>query len=272
MDQSPQSGDPEDSDSRKKESDCKDDLILFYLVNESALPCVSSQFLREPYEALGSNRSAEKKSAFSITMDARAMVDQPPRLLTFGSDPKECNISLQSASIEAIHCVVWAQLNSGPNILVIANHSGQVIQYWDADSLKKTTVESIDPHSHRAVKDLLGLRIGPYWFSVHYCREESQSRKLEQWFREQMWTPVTREIFNYQVGQQKPEWCRMGIAGEGANGEITKQMEMHTGLVLAFKQFSIKTAWQHRLAAQEIGFMKALRHVSGIILTTVSHY
>ena len=265
MDGSPQSDNPEDLDGRNEESDSGDDLVLFYLVNESAHPCISSQFIREPYDALDSKGSVKKKDALCITMDTRAKVDRPLRLITFGSDPGQCNISLQSVNIDAVHCIVWSQLNSGPNILVLANHSDQVIQYWDASSLKTRMVETVKPHSHRAVKDLLGLRIGPYWFSVHYCREKSRTRKLERWFRQQMWTPVTREMFNSQVGELKPEWRTMGTAGEGANGEVVKQMEMHTGLVLAFKQFCIKTPWQHQLAAQEIGFIQALHHVSDII-------
>ena len=251
----------------RSDSKVDDHLVLFQLNNETRLPCVSTSYSSKLCDSPGSEGSAEHKEAFCITLDPSTAIDQPHRLITFGSDPRQCNMLLQSLSIEPVHCAVWTQLNSGPNVLVISNHSGQIMQYWDTDSLRKRMMGTINSHCYRATKDLLGLRIGPYCFSVHYCRDDWRSRKLESWFGNQMWKPVTEDMYNCQIGKLKPEWQIMGTAGEGANGEITKRMEMHTGLVVAFKQFPITSPWQKQLAAQEIGFMKVLRHVSGIVLS-----
>ena len=261
-------------ESENADVDTLGDLVLFRLANESNLPCLSSKFLMESHDIPGPGRLKSKKEAFNITLNPHVPVDQPVRLLTFGTDPQQCNILLSAEYICPIHCTVWAQLNSGPHVFVITSHSAPAVQYWDVNAVTTRTIETVVTGCWRATKNLLGLKIGPYSFSIHYPRDDAESRRLECWFREKEWVPVTKDMYDQQIGDRTPDWQMVGAVGEGANGQVIKKMEKHTGLVLAFKELQIKSAWQKQIAGQEIGLMSALKHVGptitqGLLLITL---
>ena len=240
----------------------KEELVLFQLLNETNFSCRSPKY---PLLALDIPNSAgiiSRKPAFNISVDIHVSVPQPVRLVKFGTDTAKCDMLLSSPFVYPLHCSLWAQLNSGPNVLVISNHSADSLQYWDADAVSKGSFEALAAGCSRSTRHLLGLKVGPYMFSVHYVRDSEQSQLFESWFRKREWTPVTENMLAQQLGNRIPEWETIGIAGEGANGQVTKKMEKHSGLILAFKEFPAETAQQKQIAAQEIKFMKNLRHVS----------
>lgn len=77
----------------------------------------------ELFDDHGPGGNEMKIDGLRITLNPHAKVENPECLLVFGSDPKRCNVILGADGIDPVHCRVWAQLNSGPNVLVLDNHS-----------------------------------------------------------------------------------------------------------------------------------------------------
>ena len=244
-----------------------EELVLFQLANETELRCLSSTYKSVLFQVPG---VPMMKAAFNITLDASVPIDQPVRLLTFGIDPSRCDMVLQGNDVDPVHCTIWAQLNSGPDVLVISNYSSKDLHFREFGTLNETLINHVPTGSSKATRGIFGLRIGPYHFSVSYSRGGKQRTRLEKWFQEHEWTPVTKAMLQNQLGSRAYEWQDVGIAGRGANGEIVKKMEKKTGLLVAFKEFPNISPWQKRIAAQEIKFMTVLRHVSRTSLDSLS--
>ena len=181
-------------------------------------------------------------------------------LIGFGSDQR-CHIQLPANVVSSVHCRVYAQLNSGPQVWLVDDSSTQGTVVEDNDT-SRDKLPKIVCGRRQAARGLYAIRIGPYWFKIHAPVANLEVRQREDWFRLHKPIPVTRPMLDRQRGKFDEDWLRIDRVGAGGFGEVYKYMEKNTALFIAVKEQQTKTKEDKAIIMKEIDFMKKLRHVS----------
>ena len=99
--------------------DPSDALAALYLTEETGLPCNTKDYEIIQFDAADSSGVRMERRALRVTFTKNTSVKQQRHLLTFGSDDQQCNVILNATEASPVHCKLYAQLNSGPNVWVI---------------------------------------------------------------------------------------------------------------------------------------------------------
>lgn len=246
-------------------------IVVFYVTQEVGLPTTirGLDHTVVTITVRGPSGSLIQKNALKVTFPVQQSTEHPVGLVAFGTDPR-CHFVLHASDASDVHCKIWAQLNSGPDVWIIEDSSIHGTQVQDEASLQSGKVETI--HGRRqASKGLQSITIGSSTFCFLAPVSKSELRDREDWFRCNPPIPVTKAMLDRQVGKERYDLCRMGLKpiGEGTYGKVYKYMEKNTALLIAVKEQRTTNEETKRMVMKEINFMKTLRHVScGHILMT----
>lgn len=216
----------------------------------------------------------KEEEALKVDFDALCTLDQPQLLITFGSDPS-CNVQLLPQYAERFHCKVYAQLNSGSNILLLKDTStnGTGTIYVD-DKSKISGTNKIIRSRCRAIHGLHYIEIGPYKFRCFPPSERLDIDDRKAWFKRHEPLLVTGTMLRSQLGKRiKPKYTFQEKLGAGGQGTVDKVMERTTGLMVAVKTLKIERLdWEDDIdiddtvamkqILHEVDNMKKLKHVS----------
>ena len=201
----------------------------------------------------------ERKPTLRVTFSPNQSIEELASLLVFGSDPG-CDVVLPTNIASPVHCRVYAQLNSGPQVWLVEDSSTQGTVVKDDESPQDGQAEVV--HGRRqTVKGSSYICIGYYLFQIHTPVDIGEVRRRETWFHLHKPIPVTRSMLDRQLGALDPDWMQMNLIGEGGNGKVFRYMERNTGLLIAVKQQQVQTDMHKAVVMKEINFMKTLRHV-----------
>ena len=236
-------------------------LVALYLTEETGLPCKAKGYEISTLEVEDSAGNRVKRPALRVTFDPGTSTKQPCHLLTFGSDDQLCNIILTASEASPIHCTIYAQLNSGPDIWVIENASTNGIEYLDGESLRTRKSKNID-RGKVAVQGLHRIRIGLSVFSLWSPSDNQEKTRLERYFRDLDPVPVTGVMIREQLRGASSNFRPLELIGEGGMGDVFRYMETTTGLMIAVKEEKVMSKGADERVQKEIGYMQSLRHVS----------
>ena len=238
-------------------------IVAFYITQESGLPS-KIQGLGQTVVAINvrdPSGSPMQKPALKVTFPPKQSVDEPVGLVAFGSDHR-CHFVLPANDASEVHCKVWAQLNSGPDVWIIEDSSTHGTQVTDEENLHSGKTKII--HGRRqASKGLQTITIhcSKFYFRPPISNVELRERK--DWFRCNPPIPVTKAMLDRQVCNNGYDLCRMdlGPVGEGGNAKVYRYMEKNTALFIAIKEEQTKSKEHKAMILKEINFMKSLHHV-----------
>ena len=230
-------------------------LVVFYLLNETRYPVISARF--KAATALDTAHGA----GLMVTLPSHASVEQPCCLLTLGADPQQCDVVLSAEGIKPVHCKVWIQLNSGTHVLLVNDRSATGTQYCVAEGGNRVSTKTVVSQI-RAVKGLQALKVGPYYFTISYPKQDQESPGLERWTLNHEPIPVTKAMLDHQCKGLRRHFYTLDRIGRGGNGTVGKCIEKHCGLMVAVKQVSFLSAEHQYAVLEEVRFMRTLKHVS----------
>lgn len=236
-------------------------LVALYLTEETGLPCSAKDYVINTLEVEDSTGNRVKRPALRVTFDPGTSTKQPCHLLTFGSDDQLCNIILTATEASPIHCRIYAQLNSGPDIWVIENASTNGIEYLDKESLRTGKSKNID-RGKVAVQGLRRIQIGRCVFTFRSPSDNQEKNRLERYFRYLDPVPVTELMIQEQLRGVPPNFLPLEMIGHGGMGDVFRYIETTTGLMIAIKEEKVKTKQADERVQKEIGYMQSLKHVS----------
>lgn len=237
-------------------------IVAFYITQDAGPPS-SIQGLGQTVGVInvrGPSGSPLQKPALKVTFPFEQSIEQPVGLVAFGWD-RRCHFVLSAGDASEVHCKVWAQLNSGPDVWIIEDGSTHGTRVKDEESLQNGKIKIV--HGRRqASKGLQSITIGSYIFSFRAPISDVELRQREDWFRHNPPIPVTSAMFDQQVGDDGYDLCRMDSSpiGEGGNAKVYRYMEKNTALFIAIKQEQTRTKEHKALVMKEISLMKSLRH------------
>ena len=201
----------------------------------------------------------ESKPTLRVTFSPDQSIKELASLLVFGSDPG-CDVVLPTNIASPVHCSVYAQLNSGPQVWLVEDSSTQGTVVKEDESPQDGQAKTV--HGRRqTVRGSSYICIGYYLFQIHTPVDLGEIRRRETWFHLHKPIPVTRSMLDRQLGGLDPDWMQMNLIGEGGNGKVFRYMERNTGLLVAIKQQQVQTELHKAVVMKEINFMKTLRHV-----------
>ena len=236
-------------------------VVAFYLTQETNLPVrfqghhqVVTVGFSDPWGNL------ESKPALRVTFPGDQSVKEPAGLIVFGSDPRSHVLLLPDVA-SPLHCMVLAQLNSGPDVWLVNDSSTQGTEVKDDEFPQNGQAKTVRGRS-QAAKGLSSICIGSYSFRIHAPVDNTEVRRREDWFRRNRPVPVTESMLNDQLCGLTYDWIKMDLIGEGGNGKVFRYMEKNTALLVAVKEQTVRTEPLKALVMKEINFMKTLRHVS----------
>ena len=209
-------------------------------------------------ETIDATGKSVANSALKITCDQRVALELQTPLLTFGSNSQQCNIVLDARHASPVHCKIFAQLNSGPDVWVLEDSSDNGTSYTTGDSQGANDIKKIYRCS-RGVQKLRHITIGPYSFDCRPPEDETEILERKRWFQRHEPLPVTASILKGQLDGRGAQFETLRKIGSGGFGTVYKVMEKHTGLMLAMKELKVKDEAPVR---REILNMNTLRHVS----------
>ena len=128
-------------------------------------------------------------------------------------------------------------------------------QYWDAQANNKKTTETV-VNKGRAVKNLWGLKVGPYCFIIRYPEKDEEVFELGRWSRDHEPIPVTNAMLGHQLGGVRKRFEVLEHVGEGGNGTVKRCMEKQCGLMIAVTQVNFVDEKHRRVIFRPIEFMK----------------
>lgn len=233
-------------------------VVAFYLTQETDLPAIFQG--KHQIVSIGITGRPVETPALRVTFSHDSSVEEPVGLLGFGSGHK-CHVRLPANIVHPVHCKVFAQLNSGPQVWLVEDSSpqGTHIQYDDNSGEKQS--KFVHGRCHAAQGESL-LAIGPYRFRIRPPISVTEIRQREDWFKHNKPIPVTRSMLDRQAGHLQWEWLKMECVGQGGFGKVFKYMEANTALSIAIKHVETEDEEQKKMALKEIDIMKTLRHVS----------
>ena len=236
-------------------------VVSFYLTQEKGLP-VSFQGEHKvvTVKITGPSGKLESKPALRVTFPHDQSIEGPVGLVALGSDPR-CHVALPTNAASPVHCRIYAQLNSSPQVWLINDTSAQGTEVKD-DEIPRNALAKMVHGRREATKGLRGIEIGPYSFQIHAPLYNTEVRRREEWFQLHRPIPVTNSMLDRQLGGLPRNWARMDLIGKGGYGTVFSYMEKNTALFIAIKEQKIDTKAQKAEIMKEINFMKNLRHVS----------
>lgn len=235
-------------------------VVPFYLIHSNAgsldcPPAKSDTLNRVSLDGALLNNDADRRS-WRVTFDRSSTTQKPTRLVVFGSHPK-CTIVLSGPNISLVHCIIYAQLNSGHKMMVIEDRSESGTSFFDNGSAQAGI-------QIRILQDRLyaeGLRtidIGPYKFRIEDPVLEAEKLEFSRWFFEHEPQPVSEPMLRAQLMGKRPDFQDLGQVGEGGNGKIYRFVEKRTGLLFAVKK---QPEYLNNNAQRESMWMKQLQSV-----------
>ena len=242
-------------------ADLSNALVALYLTEESGLPCNTKGYEISSLEAEDSAGARVEKRALRVTFDTGTSTKQPRRLLTFGSNDQLCNVVLRATEASPIHCSIYAQLNSGPDIWVIEDISANGTQYLDEESLRTRLPKNVT-RGRVAVQGLCRIQMGRSVFGFWFPSDRLEKSRRERYFRHLDPVPVTQEILREQLRGASSNFRPLEMIGDGGMGKVFRYMEMTTGLMIAVKEEKVENKKADERVQKEIGYMQSLRHVS----------
>ena len=237
--------------------------VALYLTEETGLPCNANGYEITTLEVEDFAGARVERRALRVTFEPGTSTKQPCLLLTFGSDDQLCNIILKATEASPIHCRIYAQLNSSPDIWVIEDNSTSGTEYLDEESLRTRIPKKI-ACGRVAVQGLRRIKIGRSVFSFWSPSDSQESTRLERYFRDLDPVPVTQEILQEQQRGASSNFRPLEMIGDGGMGKVFRYMETTTGLMIAVKEQKVETKKADERVQKEIGYMQSLRHVSYI--------
>ena len=239
-------------------------IVVFYVTQDAGRPAIIQGLGHAvtAIDVLGPSGPPIQQNALKVTFPSTKTIENPVGLVAFGSDPR-CHFLLRASDACKVHCKVWAQLNSGPDVWIIEDSSTLGTQVQDHENPCNGIVKTV--HGRRqASKGLQSIRIGSSTFSFHAPISNVELQGREGWFRHNPPVPVTKSMLDRQVGEDAYDLCRMDLKpiGEGGNAKVYRYMEKNTALLIAIKEEETQTEKHKRLVMKEINLMKMLRHVS----------
>lgn len=241
--------------------DLSDALVALYLTEETGLPCSTVNYEITPFEAMDSTGARVERRALRVTFEKNTSIKQQHHLLTFGSDDQRCNVILKATEASPVHCKLYAQLNSGPNVWVIEDTSINGIEYVDEES-QRTGIAKTIVRGRVAVYGLLRIRIGRNVFGFWVPSDEQEKSHRERWFNDLDPILVTQEVLQGQLRGITAEYCKICPIGDGGMANVFQYMERKTGLMIAVKEQKVKDKDADERIRKEIGYMQFLNHVS----------
>ena len=235
-------------------------VIAFYLTQQTNQPLhFQGQHQVVTVGFTDSWGNLESKPTLRVTFSPDQSIKELASLLVFGSDPG-CDVVLPTNIASPIHCSVYAQLNSGPQVWLVEDSSTQGTVVKEDESPQDE--QAMIVHGRRqTVRGSSYICIGYYLFQIHTPVDIGEIQRRETWFHLHKPIPVTRSMLDRQLGGLNPDWMQMNLIGEGGNGRVFKYMERNTGLLIAVKQQQVQTELHKAVVMKEINFMKTLRHV-----------
>lgn len=235
-------------------------VVAFYLTQETNLPVeFLDEYQKVTIELPCSSGRRVEKPALRVTFSNAQSVEQPVGLLGFGSDFR-CHVRLPADVASPVHCKVYAQLNSGPEVWVVDDSSAQGTRIQDDENLRNN-LSTVLHGRRQAVQGLRSLTIGPYKFQIRPPIDNTEIRRRENWFRLNKPIPVTLTMLTRQLGGTRWDWARMELVGEGGNAKVHRYMEKSTALFVAVKEEKVSDSEHKAVVLKEINFMKTLQHV-----------
>lgn len=238
-----------------------DALVAFYLTEETGLPFYTEDYERVLFTASDSDGNLVKKSALRVTFDRGTSIKQQCHLLSFGSDPQRCNVILNATEASSVHCRIYAQLNSGLNVSVIEDTSTSGTKYVDRES-RITGVPKQVVGRRVAAYALCRIIIGRNIFSLWPPIDEQELSWRERWFQGLDPILITEHMLQEQLLGVIPDFRPLDVVGRGGMGEVSRYMEMTTGLMIAVKEEEVNEEGVDERIQKEIAYMRNLKHVS----------
>ena len=237
-------------------------IVVFYVTQKAGLPSIIQALDHTvvAIDVLGPLGVPIQKNALKVAFPIKESTKHPVGLIAFGTDPR-CHFVLHEAS--KVHCKIWAQLNSGPNVYIVDDSSTLGTQFQDGETPRGGQTKTV--HGRRqASQGLRSITIGSSTFEFLSPISNVELRDREEWFRCNPPIPVTKAMLDQQLDKDEYDLCRMSLQpiGEGGNGKVYKFMEKHTALCFAVKKEKTRSKRHEAMVWKEISFMKQLRHVS----------
>ena len=239
-------------------------LVALYLTEETGLPCIAKGYVISPFEAKDSTGARVERLALRVTFEPGASTKYPRHLLTFGSDDQHCNVVLRATEASPIHCRIYAQLNSGPNVWVIEDTSTNGTGYIDEESVRTRIPKNI-ARGRVAAQGLCRILIGHNIFTFWLPSDNQEKTLRDRYFRDLDPIPVTREVLQEQLHGAPANYRPLAMIGDGGMGAVFRYIEMTTGLMIAVKEEEVKNKDADERVQKEIGYMQSLRHVNCMI-------
>lgn len=241
--------------------DLSDALVALYLTEETGLPCNAKEYEISLFKAPDSAGTFVERRALRVTFEKNTSIKQQRHLLTFGSDDQCCNVILVATEASPVHCKVYAQLNSGPNVWVIEDSSSDGTEYIDIDALRSGIPKKVVGR-RIAAYGLRHIRIGRNIFSLWLPSDDHETSLRERWFQDLDPMLVTQNLLREQLRGAAEDYCAICPIGHGGMGDVFKYMELTTGLMIAVKEEEVKKEEADKRIQKEIAYMQSLRHVS----------
>lgn len=239
-------------------------IVAFYITQEDGLPTSVQGFGHTvmAINVLGPSRTPTKQNALKVTFPINQSTEEPLGLVAFGSDPR-CHFRLHPSDACRVHCKVWAQLNSGPDVWIIEDSSVSGTQILDNENRQNGVIKIVRGRRQASI-GLQSIKIGSCTFVFRAPVDKLELRNREEWFGCHPPVPLTKAMIDRQLNGCAYDLCRMEMdpIGEGGNAKVYKFMEKNTALFVAVKEKETKTQEEKRMFIREINFMKTLRHVS----------
>ncbi|MDI1492713.1 MAG: hypothetical protein OHK93_004495 [Ramalina farinacea] len=239
----------------------------------SKLPAslVGGDVATEARDVLINGNMWEWRKTFHLKLPASSQIDKPICVLTIGSG-LECNIALQSDEILAVHCRVYAQLNSNFDCWILENLSETVIQYSDDDRYfsefnalipsEEVCLEHLS-QGRIALHRLRGLVVGPFKLNLRVPSGKQETKQRASWFRLNLPGLVSKEMLREQTQGRdlhRADFEVIRLVGRGGFGRVEEVMERKSGLRLAMKSQVVEVGPTMDQVRNEIYNMENLRH------------
>lgn len=236
-------------------------ILAFYLTQETDLPVkYQGKYQVVTIKVPSSSGNPAEKPALRVTFSHDQSIEELVGLIGFGSDSR-CHVLLPADVVSSVHCRVYAQLNSGPEIWLVDDSSTQGTQVEDDETSRDKVIKIV--HGRRQVaQGLHTIRLGPYLFKIRAPITNTEVRRREDWFRLNRPIPVTSTMLHRQLGGLEYDWLRMDRVGRGGNGAVYRYMEKRTALYVAIKEEKMKHSENEVKVKKEVIYMETLRHVS----------
>lgn len=241
--------------------DLSDVLVALYLTEETGLPCNTKDYEICSFKAPNSAGTLVERRALRVTFETNNRIREQCHLLTFGSHDQRCNVILKATEASPIHCKVYAQMNSGPNVWIIEDTSSDGTEYLDEES-RHNGIPKRAVRRRVAAYGLCRIKIGRNVFSFWPPSDDQELSQRERWFQDNDPMLVTQNHLREQLRGVVENFCPICPVGHGGMGNVFKYMEKTTGLMIAVKEEAVKRVGADERIQKEIAYMQSLRHVS----------